>query len=108
MVRDFHFAPSIRLVYTPNPNAASSAHTQDGRCSALVETRRGRFGALIVDPSHLLQMRLKLAKPIKGELSGLFREPGQLVDTRRVRQMACRVLRQMNCKVTPGRPLRDA
>ena len=36
-------------------------------------------------------MRLKLAEPIEGEPSGLFREPSQLVHTRRVRQIACKV-----------------
>ena len=50
----------------------------------------------------ILQMRLKQAEPIKGELSGLFRAPRQLVHTRRVCQIACKVLRQIICKVTVG------
>ena len=45
-------------------------------------------------------MRLEQAEPIKSELPGLFREPRQLVHTRRVRQIACKVLRQIICKVT--------
>ena len=48
----------------------------------------------------ILQMRLKQAEPIKGELSGLFREARQLIQTRRVRQIACKVLRQIIRKVT--------
>ena len=52
----------------------------------------------------MLQMRLKQAEPLKGELSGLFRESRQLVHTRRVRQIACKVLRQIICKVT-GSPM---
>ena len=43
----------------------------------------------------ILQVRLKEAEPIKGELSGLFRESRQLVHTRRVRQIACKLLRQI-------------
>ena len=45
-------------------------------------------------------MRLKLVETIKGKLSGPFREPRQLVHTRRVRQIARKELRQIICKVT--------
>jgi hypothetical protein len=37
---------------------------------------------------------------IKGALSGLSRKPRQFVHTRRIRQIACKVLRQIICKVT--------
>jgi serine/threonine protein kinase len=47
-------------------------------------------------------VRLEQAKPIKGKLTGLFRESRQLIHTRRVRQIACKDLRQIICKATEG------
>jgi integrase/recombinase XerD len=46
---------------------------------------------------------LKPAEPIKGELSGLFRERSYVFHTWRVRQIADKLLRQIICKVTAQR-----
>lgn len=57
--------------------------------------RRDRFQWALA-----FEMGLEQAKPIKGTLSGLFRDSRQLVHTRRVRQIACKLLRHIICKVT--------
>ncbi len=53
-------------------------------------------------------MRLDLAKPIQGKPSGFFRQTGQLVHNRRIRQILLMESRQIILKVTqianpPGR-----
>ena len=46
------------------------------------------------------QVRLEQVEAIKGALSSLSRKPRQFVHSRRIRQIACKVLRQIICKVT--------
>jgi len=49
----------------------------------------------------IFEVRLEQVESIKGAFSGLSRKPRQFVHTRRIRQIACKVLRQIICKVTP-------
>jgi RHS repeat-associated protein len=58
----------------------------------------------VLQRAVILQMRLKQAETLKGELSGFFRETCQLVHTRKIRQIACKVLRQITRKVTAAEP----
>lgn len=48
----------------------------------------------------LLKVRPYEAKPIQRQISNLFTEPSQLLHIRTVRQIACKVLRQLARKVT--------
>ena len=65
-----------------------------------VSERNSRDRRDLLQRAGILQMSLKLAEPIKGEIARFFREPRQLVHTRRVCQIARKVLRKIICKVT--------
>jgi len=49
------------------------------------------------------KVRLDLAEPLKRQLAGVFREPGRLLHTRKVRQIMLTDLRHLILKVTENR-----